>query len=551
MQPDPVLTFERGPAFTDRSSARQTRSRACRHLNIAVAQEIVVSHVHRPFVSRREFLRRTALAGAATAAGPWVWRQPAYAAAAPAEQLHLVFGADASREMTVSWMTPAPVKRPFVQIVGTRVAADTVQYDGYPGYFHQARMDWLEPATRYRYAVGHADRVAARPARLQTGPSGRKAFTFTAFGDQGIDDPGPDNIQDYDPTTGSVSLQQPPFQAEANIRLAQSLDPAFHLIVGDLSYANGNQAIWDRWFRAIEPMASRTPWMACLGNHEIEAANSVGGFGLASDSWGPLGYDAYRTRFAFPANGDREWDNCWYAFRYGSVQFLSIDNNDVNTEVTANIGYSEGRQAAFVERVLRRAHRDPDIDFTIVLMHQCAFSSSTKHGSDEGVRKAWLDLFARTGVDLVLQGHDHTYERSHLMDRTEVLSAEAPYVSDVGTLYVVAGNGGAVQEPFNPQQPAWSAFRQALRVGTLRVDVNPDTGKGTKRLTLSEYAALDGSPIEEGIVLERPLGARAGVGSAAPREAAPAVAAPAGVGLVGTAAADGGARLRTPTPDDV
>ena len=511
-----------------------------------------MSHVHRPYVSRRDFLRRSAVAGLATAAGPLVWRQPAYAADTPTEQVHLSFGADASRQMTVSWMTPGPVKRPFVQLAGTRVVADTRQYDGYPGYVHHARIDGLEPASRHRYTVGHADRPRSSPARLTTAPSGRVPFTFTAFGDQGIDDPGPDNIQDYDPTTGSVSLQQPPFQAEANILLAQSLQPAFHLIVGDLSYANGNQAIWDRWFRAIEPMARERPWMACLGNHEIEAANSVGGFGLGGDSWGPLGYDAYRTRFRFPDNHDREWDNCWYAFRYGSVQFVSIDNNDVNTEVTANVGYSEGRQAAFVERVLQRAQADPDVDFIVVLMHQCAFSSSTKHGSDQGVRAAWLDLFARTGVDLVLQGHDHTYERSHLMDRTEVLSASAPYLSDVGTLYVVAGNGGAVQEPFNPQQPAWSAFRQALKVGTLKVEVTPDTGKGTKRLTLSEYAALDGSPIEEGIVLERPLG-RARPSSRGDRAATPAVAGPAGVGLLGatSAVAGSGARLRSRTPDDV
>ena len=466
-----------------------------------------MSHVHRPYVSRREFLKRSAVVGMGAAAGPWIWRRPAFAADTPVEQIHLTYGADARREMSVSWMTAGPVLNPFVEVGQRRVAAETLQYDGYPGYFHHAKVDQLAPGSAYRYRVGHADKTAGDAAVLRTAPAGNPSFVFTAFGDQGIDDPGPDNIQDYDPTTGSVSLSQPPFQAQRNIDVANSLDPAFHLIVGDLSYANGDQKIWDRWFSAIEPMARTKPWMACLGNHEIEAANSIGGFGLGGDSWGELGYDAYRTRFQFPDNGDPKWTNCWYAFRYGSVVFVSIDNNDVNEEVTANIGYSAGRQAAFVERTLQEAADDPTVDFIVVMMHQCAFSSSTKHGSDEGVRKTWLDMFARTGVDLVLQGHDHTYERSHLMDRTEVLLTEHPYVSDVGTLYVVAGNGGAVQEPFQPQQPAWSAFRQALKVGTLKVEVTPDTGKGTKRLTLSEHWALDGSPIEADIVLERPLAA--------------------------------------------
>ena len=501
-----------------------------------------MSAIHRPYVSRREFLRRSALVGAtaAAAAGPWVWRQPAYAASTPVEQLHVTFGRNAAHQMAVSWMTPGPVRNPFVQLDGRRVQAETVQYDGYPGYFHHARMTRLDPGTAYPYQVGHADKLRSQTATFRTGPGGRRPFTFTAFGDHGIDDPGPDNIQDYDPTTGAVSTSQPPFQAVANIELARSMRPAFHCIVGDLSYANGDQAIWDRWFRAIEPMARNKPWMACIGNHEIEAANSVGGFGApGGDSWGPLGYDAYRSRFAFPDNGDR-WDNCWYAFRYGSVQFVSIDNNDVNTEVTANIGYSDGRQERFVERVLSNAADDPDIDFTVVLMHQCAFSSSTKHGSDGGVRKAWLDMFARTGVDLVLQGHDHTYERTHLMDRTKVLLSEAPYVSKVGTLYVVAGNGGAVQEPFSPVQPKWSAFRQALKVGTLKIEVTPDTGKGTKRLTLSEHWAFDGSPIESDIVLERPLQRRSADSSgtaAGDSVALPAAFGPAGTALIGATAA--------------
>ena len=58
------------------------------------------AHEPRPFVSRREFLRRSALAGAAVAAGPWFYRQPAYAADTPVQYVHLTYGADASRSMT-------------------------------------------------------------------------------------------------------------------------------------------------------------------------------------------------------------------------------------------------------------------------------------------------------------------------------------------------------------------------------------------------------------------------------------------------------------------
>src|SRR5688572_1506791 len=112
------------------------------------------SHIHRPFLSRRDFLKRTAAVGAAATAGPWFWRQLAYAADVPVQQLHLVHGADAARQMHVSWMTPAPVAEPFMELGGSRFAARTGQYAGYPGFFHHVALDGLQPAARYDYRLG-------------------------------------------------------------------------------------------------------------------------------------------------------------------------------------------------------------------------------------------------------------------------------------------------------------------------------------------------------------------------------------------------------------
>jgi 3',5'-cyclic AMP phosphodiesterase CpdA len=53
------------------------------------------------------------------------------------------------------------------------------------------------------------------------------------------------------------------------------------------------------------------------------------------------------------------------------------------------------------------------VDWIIVQMHQDAASSSASgNGSDLGIRAAWLPLFDRYQVDLVLCGHDHDCERS-------------------------------------------------------------------------------------------------------------------------------------------
>ena len=78
--------------------------------------------------------------------------------------------------------------------------------------------------------------------------------------------------------------------------------------------------------------------------------------------------------------------------------------------------HSRGRpnlQTLWLERTLAQARRDPDVDMIVVYMHQCALSSARANGSDLGIRRAWLPLFDRYEVDLVLSGHEHNYERSY------------------------------------------------------------------------------------------------------------------------------------------
>jgi hypothetical protein len=513
------------------------------------------SHEDRPYVTRRDFLRRSAALGAvAVGAGPVFWQQPSYAADAPVEHLHLQYGADAARSATVSWSTPAAVSKPFVELDGSRLPAVTRAYPGYAGrVFHSVRLDGLSPSTGYNYAVGQAGAIVTGD-RLTTGPSARERFTFTGFGDQGYSEP----------TSGRND-------AHHNTLLAKEIDPALHVIVGDLAYANGEQTIWDDWMRMVSPMARRRPWMPCIGNHEIES--QLDPEGLLLDTWGDYGYDPYRTRWDVPRNGLDGLEGCFYRFRYGSVEFISIDNNDVTSEIPINVGYTGGRQVDYVRAALAAAAADPAVDFIVVLMHQAAFSSSSKHGSDLGVQTTWFDLFAEHSVDLVLQGHDHTYERTHAMRGMTVVDGESPYSTDTGTVYCVVGNGGEVQEPFKPVQPEWSAFRQADVIGTLRVDVDPFATASTARLTLGQYAASDGRAIEKGIVLERPFrhartaapaapgaGAGAGPGGVPPQSRAPqqlpATGGLPGLAATGAAVAAGAAALKVTVgrlrePDDL
>src|SRR4029077_1671180 len=115
-------------------------------------------------------------------------------------------------------------------------------------------------------------------------------------------------------------------------------------------------------------------------------------------------------------------------------------------------GYSGGTQKAWLEAELRSARADDDVDWVVVFMHQGAISTADKfNGADLGIREEWLPLFDEYGVDLVVCGHEHHYERSHPIrgreqntTLTPVPAATATDEIDTtkGTVHMVLGGGG-------------------------------------------------------------------------------------------------------------
>ena len=102
----------------------------------------------------------------------------------------------------------------------------------------------------------------------------------------------------------------------------------------------------------------------------------------------------------------------WYRRALGEARLLFLDANQVR----------DPRQAQWLVEQLAGSRDVP----VVVLFHQPAFSCSL-HGSTPEVVEDWVPLFARFAVELVLNGHDHAYQR----------------FDEGGTTYVVTGGGGA------------------------------------------------------------------------------------------------------------
>ncbi|MFF9645065.1 purple acid phosphatase family protein [Kitasatospora aureofaciens] len=450
-------------------------------------------------IARRSILKGTSAAGAALAVGG-ATAQPASASDGPADGpadgpsggttdgpaspllqgrphrigtpsvsgLHLQFGTDPATEMTVSWITPQSVRRPQVRLgspdggLGRVVQAETRTYRDALGkdevYVHHARLGGLRPGTTYLYTAGH-DGAGPETGSFTTAPRGRTPFTFTSFGDQAtpnlrrhlvFPDGVPSPLGKY-PVYTSNQIGSP--YAADIVAAVERVGPLFNLVNGDLCYASysgrhggSRTATWADWFINNSRSARLRPWMPCAGNHENESGN------------GPIGADGYQTYFTLPdstADRDQETRGMWYAFTVGSVRFISLANDDVaiqNSGETYLRGYSGGSQRRWLERELRTARSSRAIDWIVVCMHHPMISSS-KHGSgsDLGVREAWGPLFDAYGVDLVVSGHEHYYERSHPVrgtlpndTRTPVPTGTDPAVADTGrgTVHMVIGAGG-------------------------------------------------------------------------------------------------------------
>jgi len=139
---------------------------------------------------------------------------------------------------------------------------------------------------------------------------------------------------------------------------------------------------------------------------------------------------------------------------YGNVGILSLDANDLSAEIPTNAGYSGGAQVAWLTRRLTELRNDPQVDFIVAFFHHCAFATSSSHGSDAGVRAALAPLFDRFSVDLVVQGHNHQYERTNPI-RGGVSTMEAPDGASVdpgknGTTYICCGSGGRPRYGWQP-----------------------------------------------------------------------------------------------------
>jgi len=300
------------------------------------------------------------------------------------DRVMLTISGNPATSRAVSWRTVfgnnlsvgeiAPVDASPQQEQGKQVVVGTVapwENGSTLGMGHKVIFENLKPATKYAYRVGDGKNWSEW-FQFKTSSDRVEPFSFLYFGD----------VQNDIKSLGSRAIRQ------GYTHFPQS---DFMLFAGDL-VSKSNEEYWREFFYAGGWLFGMLPSIATPGNHEYDKPeNQARTF---SKHWKQI--------YTFPANGPAEkFQQRMYFFDYQGVRFVSIDSPAIGENSEDDTIILNWLEQTLVENPNR---------WSVVFTHYPVYSCS--QGRDnEKYRDAMKTIFEKYGVDIVLQGHDHTYCR--------------------------------------------------------------------------------------------------------------------------------------------
>lgn len=349
----------------------------------------------------------------------------------------------------------AQARRPYLQLVtdgGGTVAWRSIAAE-------PSRVCWGTSTTSLTNTAGTGAAERDHAVRIEGLAAGQTVFYAAATTSCPPSAPG--RIEDYF-TTAPPRGGDAPFRAwivgdsgsgnarqravrDAMLSYTASRPIDMFIHVGDMAYNDGTTAEFDsRFFAPYEGVMAHVPVWAAIGNHESHSANTA-------TQTGPF-YEAYIQPTGGEAGGLPSGTEAYYAFDWGNVHFVVLDTEE-----------SDRTPGGAMLRWLDMDLSANDQEWTIAFFHHPPYTHGS-HDSDaesqlRQVRQNIVPILDAHGVDLVLTGHSHLYERSflvrgaydtpttapgHIVDVGDGrLDGDGPYESGpMGSVHVVAGHGG-------------------------------------------------------------------------------------------------------------
>jgi len=326
---------------------------------------------------------------------------------------------------------------------------------------HEVLLAGLAPDTKYFYAIGaDAGRLAGDESYyFTTAPTNARPARIWVIGDSGTGDQRPRSV----------------YQAYTNFTGARDTD--VWLMLGDNAYNTGTDAQYQAAvFEMYPELLRKTVVWPTIGNHDT-----------AFDPT-PAPTIPYFRIFSLPANGEAggvpSGTEKYYSYDHGNIHFVCLDAMSSDRS-------SDGPMCVWLQQDLAAN----DKEWLIAYWHHPPYTKGS-HDSDTELeliemRENVAPILEAHGVDLVLCGHSHCYERSYLINGHYGYSAtfdEAMKVqsgngregetgayikppANTGTIYVVAGSSGQatfVQDDW----PHAAMCHSELELGSLVLDID-------------------------------------------------------------------------------
>jgi hypothetical protein len=177
-------------------------------------------------------------------------------------------------------------------------------------------------------------------------------------------------------------------------------------MLGDNAYSSGTDSQMTKGiFETFGSVLHNTPVWPAPGNHDF-----YNGITFSSTGEGPY-FDSFTLPRQAEAGGVPSGTEAYYSFDHANVHFISLDSHDSDRSAT-------GAMYTWLEADLQANMAD----FTIAYWHHPPFSFGSHNSDSSGewrmtnMREIFVPLLEDYGVDLVLAGHSHSYERSMLID---------------------------------------------------------------------------------------------------------------------------------------
>ncbi|MFC6018087.1 fibronectin type III domain-containing protein [Plantactinospora solaniradicis] len=351
----------------------------------------------------------------------------AASAAEPTTLTGIILGVGADEtQRIVTWYSSADTAQkiqlaPTAEVVNGEFPASAVTFDATGGaniatsggFNRHATITGLKEHTAYSYRVGAEGTWS--PAYSFKTQDFEGDYDFLFFGDPQIG------------SSGDIAKDQAGWQDTLNVALTANPDIEMLVSGGDHVETANTEAQWSAF---LSPDQLRQyPVAATIGNHD------VGG-----KAWEQHHFTPNTDRSApYYSNGNpasnTSGGDYWYIYK--DVLFIDLNSNSY---ATSQGGGGDEAHTAYVTDVINQ--HGAEAKWKVLVYHHSIYSpaSHAKDGDNKTRRVDFPTTFSKLGVDMVLQGHDHSYSRSYLIKNGE----KADPNEQPGADEVVAGPGGVL-----------------------------------------------------------------------------------------------------------